>query len=29
VGLMIAGSNGADRRILSIGLAVEALYAGQ
>ncbi|MEN5065160.1 amidase [Achromobacter aegrifaciens] len=29
VGLMIAGSNGTDRRILSIGLAVEALYAGQ
>ncbi|EHK67116.1 amidase [Achromobacter arsenitoxydans] len=29
VGLMIAGSNGADRRILGIGLAVEDLYAGR
>lgn len=28
VGLMIAGSNGADRRILGIGLAVEELFAG-
>lgn len=29
VGLMIAGSNGADRRILAIGLSVEELFAGQ
>jgi aspartyl-tRNA(Asn)/glutamyl-tRNA(Gln) amidotransferase subunit A len=28
VGLMIAGSNGADRRILAIGLSVEELFAG-
>ncbi|TRM52310.1 amidase [Achromobacter sp. LC458] len=28
VGLMIAGSNGADRRILAVGLAIEALLAG-
>lgn len=28
VGLMISGSNGADRRILAVGLAVEALLAG-
>lgn len=28
VGLMIAGSNGADRRILAVGLAIEALFAG-
>ena len=28
VGLMIAGSNGADRRILAIGLAVEEMLAG-
>jgi aspartyl-tRNA(Asn)/glutamyl-tRNA(Gln) amidotransferase subunit A len=25
---MIAGSNGADRRILAIGLSVEELFAG-
>ncbi|MEN4921633.1 amidase [Achromobacter spanius] len=29
VGLMIAGSNGTDRRILGIGLAVEALFANR
>jgi aspartyl-tRNA(Asn)/glutamyl-tRNA(Gln) amidotransferase subunit A len=29
VGLMISGSNGADRRILAVGLAVEALLAGR
>ncbi len=29
VGLMIAGSNGADRRILAVGMAVEDLYAGR
>lgn len=29
VGLMIAGSNGADRRILGIGLSVEDLFAGR
>ena len=29
VGLMIAGSNGADRRILGIGLAVEDLFASR
>ncbi|EFF75049.1 amidase [Achromobacter piechaudii] len=28
VGLMISGSNGADRRILAVGLGVEALLAG-
>jgi len=27
VGLMITGSNGADRRILAIGLSVETLLA--
>lgn len=29
VGLMISGSNGADRRILAVGLAVETLLAGR
>lgn len=29
VGLMISGSNGADRRILAVGLAVEALLVGR
>lgn len=29
VGFMIAGSNGADRRILAIGLSVEALLTGR
>jgi len=29
VGLMLAGSNGADRRILAIGLSVEDLFKGQ
>ena len=29
VGLMIAGSNGADRRILAVGQAVEDLLAGR
>ncbi|QVQ27986.1 amidase [Achromobacter deleyi] len=29
VGLMISGSNGTDRRILGIGLAVEDLFAGR